>query len=249
MMEQFFTPLLAGAARALAQSEGGPSMSLLELVRAGGWFGFLTILLSVVGLALAVMLALQVREPALAPGPAGEALRQSLSAGDAAAALEYCRDEENDCFLTRVMGAALARFHTSAFGLLELKSALEEAGQDEVARLQRSTDWLALIAAVAPMLGLLGTVIGMVGAFDTISASEGFAKPGQLAGDISFALITTVIGLVVAIPATAAATYFRNRIDAVTAEVALTVEDLASTLERSAMATRPPAGLTAEAMA
>ncbi len=120
------------------------------------------------------------------------------------------------------------------------KAALEEAGKEQVARLYRSTDGLGLIAAIAPMLGLFGTVVGMVGAFNTISSTEGFARPDELAGDISQALVTTLMGLVLAIPATAAFTYFRNRIDHLAAEIGTIVEDLASLAERAAAAPPQP---------
>jgi biopolymer transport protein ExbB len=83
------------------------------------------------------------------------------------------------------------------------------------------------------MLGLLGTVVGMVGAFNTISSTEGFARPDQLAGDISQALVTTLMGLILAIPATAAFTYFRNRIDHFASEIGTIVEDLAVLAERA----------------
>ena len=107
--------------------------------------------------------------------------------------------------------------------------------------------FLGLIAAIAPMLGLLGTVVGMVGAFDTISASEGFARPDQLAGDISKALVTTLMGLTLAIPATAALTYFRNRIDALTGDVADIVEQLAAHLEHEPAPAGAPARRAAPA--
>ena len=129
----------------------------------------------------------------------------------------------------------------SPFGALELKGALEEAGQEQVARLYRSTDGLGLIAAIAPMLGLLGTVVGMVGAFDTLSAAEGFARPDQLAGDISKALVTTLMGLTLAIPCMAAFTYFRNRIDSLASSIALQVDEMAAHLEGADVHTAPPA--------
>ncbi|VAX38857.1 MotA/TolQ/ExbB proton channel family protein, partial [hydrothermal vent metagenome] len=131
----------------------------------------------------------------------------------------------------------------SPFGLLELRTALEEAGQQEVARLHRSTDAIGLIASVTPMLGLLGTVVGMVGAFDTLSVSEGVAKPDQLAGNISVALITTVLGLVVAIPCTAVYSYLRNRVDSLVADIGDLIEELASHVEQGAgtPAKQPPA--------
>lgn len=221
------------ATLAQAPDEGGSSV--LQLIAAGGVISLIIVALSFTALTLIVLHLMQVRIQALAPEQAVSALEDALGRGDADTALKYCNDEDNDCFLTRILGAALSRYHRSAFGLLELKSSLEEAGQEQVARLYRSTDWLGLIAAIAPMLGLLGTVVGMVGAFDTISASEGFARPDQLAGDISKALVTTLMGLTLAIPATAAFTYFRNRIDSITAEIALTIEDLAGKLEKHAV--------------
>ncbi|MEM9374064.1 MAG: MotA/TolQ/ExbB proton channel family protein, partial [Planctomycetota bacterium] len=107
----------------------------------------------------------------------------------------------------------------------------EESGRLEVDRLYRLTDGIGLVASVAPMLGLLGTVIGMVGAFDAIMLSEGPARPDELAGSISQALITTVLGLIVAIPCTAAYTYLRNRIDHLTTEIGESIDSMIAPLE------------------
>ncbi|MCA9300862.1 MAG: MotA/TolQ/ExbB proton channel family protein, partial [Phycisphaerales bacterium] len=90
---------------------------------------------------------------------------------------------------------------------------------------------IGLIATVAPMLGLLGTVVGMVGAFETIGLTDGVTHADELAGSISTALITTVMGLIVAIPTTAVFTFLRNRIDHFASEVAQITEDLAAHLE------------------
>lgn len=231
-------------ATSLAQSGGADEgVSVLETIAAGGAIGYVIMLLSVAALALVVRHALQIRETSLAPAEAIDALNESISQGDIDEAMAYCSDEENDSFLTRVVGTGLERARRSPFGSLELKGALEEAGQQEVARLYRSTDGLGLIAAIAPMLGLLGTVVGMVGAFDTISTAEGFARPDQLAGDISQALVTTLMGLTLAIPCMAAFTYFRNRIDALTGSVAGIIDELTSRLDDvGAMAERSEAG-------
>jgi len=214
---------------ALAQEEGG--VTVLDTVAAGGAIGYLIIVLSIVALALIVMHAIRIREPSLAPPEHVDALHERLESGNLSGAIEYCEDEENDAFITRVVGVGLLRSQRSPFGALELRGALEEAGREQTARLYRSTDALGLIAAIAPMLGLLGTVVGMVGAFDTISSAEGFARPDQLAGDISQALVTTLMGLTLAIPCMAAFTYFRNRIDALTGAVAEIVDDLAVHVE------------------
>ncbi|MBX3363458.1 MAG: MotA/TolQ/ExbB proton channel family protein [Phycisphaeraceae bacterium] len=235
---------MTGMTSVIAQvTAAGDRKSLLEYVRAGGGIGYFIILLSLVAVGLFITQLIRLQRSRLSPEHVQAHLGNLLERHDVQGAMQFCRDETNACFLTRVFGAALSRCCRSAFGFLELKSALEEAGQQEVARLYRATDGIGLIAAVAPMVGLLGTVVGMVGAFDTISTTEGVAKPGQLAGDISIALVTTVQGLVVAIPATAAFAWLRNRIDSVVAEIGETVDELASRLEgASKPAAAPPAG-------
>lgn len=233
------------AADGAAEAAATQGKSLLSYINDGGVIGYIIIALSFVAVALLVAHFVQVRLGRLAPPEIVTRLHELLRAGDITGAIRYAQAEENDCFFTRVVGGALVRCARSPFGFLELKAALEEEGQAQVTALQRSTDGIGLIASVAPMLGLLGTVVGMVGAFETISATDGMAKPGQLAGDISLALITTVQGLVVAIPCTAAYAWTRNRVDRVTAEVAELVEELAAHLESPghAAAGRPaPAG-------
>lgn len=224
--------------RILAQDTSGAGraggMSLFDLIQAGGLIGYIIILLSFVAVALIVVHVVRIRESALAPQIVIDDLDRLLSKGEVDQALAACELPENACFLSRVMGAGLSRYRRSPFGALELKGALEESGQEQIARLYRSTDALALIAGIAPMLGLLGTVVGLNGAFATISATEGFARPDQLAGDVSLALVTTIQGLVVAIPLTAVVAYFRNRIDGLAADVAAIVDDLASHLEGGA---------------
>ncbi|MCE7970442.1 MAG: MotA/TolQ/ExbB proton channel family protein [Leptolyngbya sp. PLA2] len=212
--------------------------SLMDYISQGRQVGFLIIALSFVAVVLIIAQVVRLRMKHLAPAVHVARLHEMLRANDTEGTIAYCTAEENASFLTRVFGSALLRCRRSAFGFLELRSALEEAGQQEVSKLQRSTESIGLIATVAPMLGLLGTVVGMVGAFDTLSTSEGVARPDELAGDISVALITTVMGLIVAIPCTAAYAWLRNRIDAMAQEIARIIDDLASHLE-SAGASAP----------
>lgn len=213
------------------ETPGPPDKSLLDYIQSGGPIGYLIILLSFAAVGLIIAQAMRLRVNSLAPADVRENLESFLSRGDVREATRFCQDEANDSYLTRIVGAALVRCARSPFGFLELKSALEEAGQQETARLARGTDTVGLIASVAPMLGLLGTVVGMVGAFDTISLSEGVTRPDQLAGSISVALMTTVMGLIVAIPATAAYTYLRNRIDQCASAIAEMTEQMAGHLE------------------
>ncbi|GJM19874.1 MAG: biopolymer transporter ExbB [Phycisphaeraceae bacterium] len=221
----------------LAQAET-QSKSLVDYIADGGQIGMIIILLSLVAITLIVAQFLQVRSARLAPPEAVSELDRFLSAGDVDHAIAYTENPDHNSFLARVMSSALVRCSRSPFGFLELRSAIEEAGQRETAKLYRLTDAIGLIAAIAPMLGLLGTVVGMVGAFDTLTLADGPARPDQLAGNISQALVTTVLGLIVAIPATAAHTFLRNRVDALTTDVGEIIEDLAAHLE-SASGAKP----------
>ncbi len=89
-----------------------------------------------------------------------------------------------------------------------------------------------MIGSIAPMLGLTGTVLGMIEAFNTIATREGMARPEELAGGIGQALITTLLGLVVAIPTMVAVSYFRTKIDSLVAEVGKRIERVLMPLGR-----------------
>lgn len=217
---------------AQASSEGGA----FKFLTGGGVVGGIILLLSLVAAAVAVGLALKIRASVLVPEASVASLREMLVRGRPEEALEHCLLPENDNFLCRILGPGLTRYLRSGFGALELRSTLEEAGGEETARLYRATDALGVIGSVAPLLGLLGTVQGMIGAFDTVATSA-VSDPGyyeRLAGNISLALITTLQGLVVAIPCVILFSYFRNRIDAIAATAAREIDRLTLLLETPA---------------
>src|SRR5688572_28276898 len=144
-------------------------------------------------------LAVAAREPDHAgerAGRSGAVDRPGTHSGG----IDYCYEPRNASLATDVVLAGLERFRSSEFGFAEYKSACEEAGEEGTARLYRKIDILNLIGVIAPMLGLLGTVQGMIDAFNTLASTKGAAKPYQLADSISKALVTTFEGLVVAIP-------------------------------------------------
>lgn len=205
-------------------------MSWLQTIQSGGVVGYLIIALSIVALALIIMHIVQIRRSALMPPEQLEQIDAQLARGDVDGALRYCIDPENDSYLTRILAAGLTRFQKSAFGAFEIKNALEEAGEEQTARLYRSTDALGVIGSIAPLLGLLGTVLGMVGAFNSISRSVG-SNHEELAANISLALVTTLMGLILAIPCVALFTFFRNRIDSLGSEAAMEIERLTLHLE------------------
>ncbi|MEM9064697.1 MAG: MotA/TolQ/ExbB proton channel family protein [Planctomycetota bacterium] len=226
------SPLVHAPVSVLTAAPSG--RSLFDYIAAGGWVGTLIILLSVAALGLVLAQFLQTRASRFVVEGAEARLDKLLRKDRINDAVAFCNQPDQDCFLTRVFGSGLDRCSRSPFGYLEIKSALEEAGREEVERLYRQTDWIGLIATVAPMLGLLGTVLGILIAFDKISTTEGVPRPGDLAGGISQALVTTVLGLLIAIPTSFAFTFLRNRIDTHAAEAGRVAERLAARLEGAA---------------
>jgi biopolymer transport protein ExbB len=159
-------------------------------------------------------------------------LETMLSEGEISRAVAYCHDRENWSLVTEVIAAGLQRYQSSEFGFAEYRSAVEEAGEDQIGRLYRKTEVLNVIGAIAPMLGLTGTVLGMIEAFNTIASREGMARPEELAGGIGQALITTLLGLVVAIPTMVAFSFFRTKIDSIVSEAGKRIERIMSPLGR-----------------
>jgi biopolymer transport protein ExbB len=123
-----------------------------------------------------------------------------------------------------------------------MERAMEEAAQVQVATLLRRVEWLNLMGNIGPMLGLLGTVWGMILAFFTIVAMGGMPHPGDLAGAIGTALVTTLTGLMIAIPALSVYATMRHRIDALTAEAMVLCQEwiAASQATRPAVIPMPP---------
>ena len=237
-------PLLAQADTVTEAAESGSS--LMVYVTAGGVIGWIIIALSMVAVGLVVVHSVQIRKTALLPPAQVLAIRNYLGDGQVQEALDYCSEGANDSFLTRILSPGLTRFLRSPFGAFEIKQVLEEAGQEQAARLYRTTDGLGIIGTVAPLLGLLGTVQGMIGAFDTVelSAVNDANYYAALAGNIKLALVTTMLGLIVAIPCVTLFTVFRNRIDGIAAEAGQELDRMVLMLESSGASSGGPAGLS-----
>lgn len=122
----------------------------------------------------------------------------------------------DESFLGKVLTAGMAQLSS---GYDNAVSAMEEVGAEENMRLEQRLSYVALIAQVGPMFGLLGTVDGMVMAFDVIAKSSQTPKPSQLAQGIGTALVTTVVGLWIAIPSIAYYHIVRNRMVRLVSEV------------------------------
>ena len=206
---------------AAAASSGSEDLTFGKLIADSGPFGWAIILLSIVALALAIENFVSLKRDKLAPPEIIDEIQALFDEEQFQEAMELCENEPT--FLTRVAGAGIAKIGHS-FEVIE--KSIEEMGDEESVKLHQKIGWLSLISNVAPMMGLLGTVSGMVLAFNTIATSGGNANPAELASGISQALLTTLFGLVVAIPTTAIFAYMRNNLVRSVIEVGAIVEDL-----------------------
>lgn len=211
--------------------------TLLARMFSGGFLGIcivlLILLMSIVAVAFIVEHSMTIRRNALMPEHVMLELEDLIAQGRVDEAIEYCQLPENYSLASNCVLAGLERYKNSPdFGFAEYRSAVEEEGENQTGKLYRKTEVLGVIGAIAPMLGLTGTVLGMIIAFDKIASTGGLAKPEDLAGGIGTALFTTLLGLFVAIPAMIAFSFFRNRIDSTVAESGKRIERIMAPLGR-----------------
>lgn len=220
---------------------GNTPRGFMQIVLSGGWAGFLIILL-LLGLSLtAAYLVFEqlmtLRRGEIIPAGVGERFRELLAAGNVTEAEALCR--ERPSFLSFVLLHGLA---DAEGGWSAVEKALEDATAEQSARLYRKIEYLSVIGNIAPMVGLLGTVIGMIFAFHQVAISEGSAGAGDLAEGIYQALVTTVGGLIVAIPSLGAFAVFRNRVDQLVVEASyMAVHAFAPLKRRRSSKKRSPA--------
>lgn len=210
-------------------------VSLGQLWAQGGWAMYPLALFSVAGLGLILYNALSIREQPLLRADVSSELNDLLAQGDVEGAKAAC--ENNPCLVANITRAGLVRANPDSYDSEAVEKAMEEASVEEVAGPFGVISYLSILATLAPMVGMLGTVSGMIKAFRNI-ALGGMGKPELLADNISEALITTAVGLVVGIPAMFAFFFFKSRYARLTSRLARICGDLHHTLNQSMRAKR-----------
>src|SRR6056297_982944 len=234
--------------------ETATQSSLFDIIFSGGWIG-LTILLLLFALSVSAAYlvfdqVMTLRRGEILPQTLADTVRQALLTGRVADADAACRREPS--VLSFALLSGLAEID---FGWREVEKAVEDGLADQSARLMRRIEYLSVIGNIAPMVGLLGTVTGMIFAFQQVAGSQGAAGAGDLAEGIYQALVTTVGGLLVAIPSLGAYAICRNRVDTLIAEVAHQTQHALMPIKRAPgrgkgggrAATKPPAAPAATA--
>jgi biopolymer transport protein ExbB len=211
--------------------------NLWETFSRGGPLMYPILACSLLGVAFAIERLISLRQKSVAPKDVAAQVLKAVGENGAAAGIKLCEDRPSA--LSRVLAAGLALAGNSRE---ELNTAMQEAGERELWHLDRFAKPLSVIAGVAPLLGLLGTVWGMIMAFDVVAAKGALGDPRELAEGIAAALLTTFAGLSVAIPCYVLYHYFRSKSDRMIVEIEETASHLAARLEALQDAHPAPAG-------
>ena len=214
-------PAAAGAGGAAAATK--PQKSYLEWMyeALGIFYSAVFLALSFTLVALVVMNLLTARRENVLPVALVEGFEAHLNEKRYQEAYEMAKND--DSFLGQVLSAGLAKLSAGYQPAIE---AMQEVGEEENMKLEHRLSYMALIGTISPMVGLLGTVQGMIRSFSVIAVSDITPKPSQLAGGISTALFTTLVGLFIAIPAIAIYNILRNRVARLVLEVGIVSEGL-----------------------
>ena len=211
-----------------------PAIDVRQMFVDGGAIGYIIVALSLVMLALIFEHVLTIRRQTLMPEGMAEDIQKLISQGQIKLAEE--RSVASHSFLGYLLAAGLKEIE---LGYSAVEKAMEDAAAQQAARLMRKIEYLSMISTIAPMLGLMGTVWGMIQAFMEFEMK---ANPqiSELAPGVYKALVTTLQGLAVAIPATGALAYFRSRVEELSMEASLLANHVFADFRRSMQLRKKP---------
>jgi len=181
-----------------AAGGGVKSMTFMDMLKQGGWAMWPLGAFSVATLFFIIRNSLLLRPKNLLRADLKPDIEKFLSERNLAGVREICQN--NPSLMTSVLDAGLERISENDFDPVHVMEAIEEAGNEQMVTFMKPINYLSMIGSISPMIGLLGTVSGMIKAFQNI-AMGGMGKPEVLASNIGEALITTAAGLIIAIPA------------------------------------------------
>ncbi|MGY8767305.1 MAG: MotA/TolQ/ExbB proton channel family protein [Pirellulales bacterium] len=188
-----------------------------------GIYFFVFLVISFVFVALLVMNLLNARRDNIVPLALVESFEACLEENKVQDAYDLAKEDES--FLGKVLSAGLEKVSQGYDKAIE---AMQEVGEEENMKMDHRLSYMALIGTLSPMIGLFGTVDGMIRAFSVIAIAGSTPQASELANGISTALLTTLVGLFIAIPAIAFYNILRNRVDRLALEVGITSEGLMS---------------------
>lgn len=203
-------------------------MNLLEIFLKGGFLMWPILLCSIIGLAVIIDRYVVLRKARINVPAFMVRIRGMIKKKDISGAISHCMEEKSP--VANIVRKGLKKYK---LGHARVKEAIENAGRQEVSKMEKGLTVLASIAGVAPLLGFLGTVTGMIQAFMRIEDLAGAASPSDLAGGIWIALTTTAFGLIVGIPALAFYNYFVSSVKKLVGDMETVANDVIDTIQDS----------------
>ncbi len=203
-------------------------MDPIAIMEQGGILMWPIFVCSLIALAIVLEKFVSLRRADIDTREFMDTMRQVLRQNRTQEAVEIC--DETDAPVARIMKAGILKHDRPKE---DIREAIEDAGRFEIPRLERYLSGLATCATVAPMLGLLGTVQGMIKAFAKIQNMRGQVNPSDLAEGIGNALLTTAAGLAVAIPVVIFYNYFLSRVEGMIVEMEASSSELIDLLTRN----------------
>ncbi len=201
-------------------------MSGLDIFMKGGWIMPLILIASIIEVAIIIERLIVIRRAQQNVPVFLVKIRGLLKARNIEEAINYCRQERTPA--ANIIKKGLKKLK---FGRERVKEVVENAGRQEVSKLEKGLSVLATISGVAPLLGFLGTVTGMISAFMKIEDLQGAANPSDLAGGIWEALLTTAFGLAVGIVAYAFYNYLVARVNKLVLDMEVISNDVLDIIE------------------
>ena len=207
-------------------------MNLFSIFLKGGFLMWPILLCSIIALTVIIDRYVVLRKAKINIPAFMVRIRGSIKKKDISGAISYCMEEKSP--VANIIRKGLKKFR---LGHERVKEAIENAGKQEISKLEKGLSVLATVAGVAPLLGFLGTVTGMIQAFMTIEDLAGAANPSDLAGGIWEALTTTAFGLIVGIPALAFYNYFLASVKKTVGEMETVANDVIDVVQDSSVHT------------
>ncbi|MCP5063952.1 MAG: MotA/TolQ/ExbB proton channel family protein [Ignavibacteriae bacterium] len=203
-------------------------MSLISILSKGGWLMLPLLLTSFIALVIIIERYIVIRKSRLNVPAFLVKIRGMLIKKDISGAMSYCIEEKSSA--ANIIKSGLKKYK---WGHERVKESIENAGRQEVAKLEKGLTVVATISGIAPLIGFLGTVTGMIQAFMRIEDLQGGANPSDLAGGIWEALITTAVGLAIGIIALTFYNYLSSAINKLILDMEVVSNDVVDIIEET----------------
>ncbi len=223
------TSVLCAEVTEATTEAAAPTITVGEIFKYGGWTMWVLVAISIFTLAAIIYLIVAQRSEAVVPKALCRDVIEKVRNGQLVEARNLCEDKP--CAYSYIAEAAISKaIFNAKVDQQALETVAASEGERQASKINGAAQWLLDISTVAPMVGLFGTVLGMLRAFSALGSNIAAAKPIYLAEGVSQALITTVAGLCIAIPAIIFYAIFRRRAAKRVSELERAANDVVSTI-------------------